>query len=80
MVQHGLVVGRHEADVGAFFVNAVEGEVAGVQAHQQRRAAGGAAQRHALRGAVDGDLLAVLPVRLPPGMGGGRQDAGQHGQ
>jgi hypothetical protein len=80
VVQHGLVIAGHEADVGALLVDAVEGEVAGVQAHQQRRAAGGAAQRRALRRAVDGDLLAVLPVGLPPGVGGGRQHAGQHGQ
>ena len=39
MVQHGLIIGRDETDVGALLADAVEGEVAGVQAHQQRRTA-----------------------------------------
>ena len=47
-----------------------------MQAHQQRQATETVVDRRALRGGIDRDLLAVLPVVLPPGTGAGRASAG----
>ena len=80
MVEHGLVIGGDKAQVGAVFLDPVEGEVAGVQAHQQRGAAQGLVDGRALRGGVHADLLAVMPVVLPPGMGRGREHEAQADQ
>ena len=77
VVQHGLVVGRDEAQVGAGFAHAFELEVAGVQAHQHGHAPGIAADGAGLRAAVDGDGFAVGPLGLPPGVGQARQERAQ---
>ncbi|MNY19583.1 hypothetical protein D3C86_1530230 [compost metagenome] len=73
MVQHGLVVTGDEAQVGAALADALEGEVAGMQAQQYRRAAGIAANGTALRAGIDRDRLAIGPVGLPPGVRQARQ-------
>ncbi|SST12422.1 Uncharacterised protein [Acinetobacter baumannii] len=80
VAQHGLVVGGDEANVRAVLVDPVEGEVAGMQAHQQRQATETLVDRRALRGGIDRDLLAVLPVVLPPGTGAGRGQQAQADQ
>ncbi len=80
MVEHGFVVGSDEAQVRAVLLHAVEGEVAGVQTHQQRRAAKRLIDRRALRRGVDGDLFAVMPVVLPPGLSRGREHEAQADQ
>ncbi|MDT4845430.1 hypothetical protein FQZ97_794160 [compost metagenome] len=77
VVEHGLVVARHKAQVGAGLAHAFELEVARVQAHQHRHAAGIAADGAGLRAAVDGDGFAVGPLGLPPGMGQARQERAQ---
>jgi hypothetical protein len=77
VVQHGLVVGRDKAQVGAGLAHALELEVARVQANQNRHAAGVAADGPGLRTAVDGDGFAVGPLGWPPRMGQARQERAQ---
>ncbi|MNM44413.1 hypothetical protein D3C81_553090 [compost metagenome] len=77
VIEHGVAIGANEAQVLALGSNAVEGEVAGMQADQHGGAAKISAQRSAVRTGVHGDRLAVLPVGLPPG-GFGMRDV-EHG-
>jgi len=72
MIQHGLVVGSDEAQIGTAVAHTFEAEVAGVQADQQGGATNIAADRSALRSSVDGNGFAVSPVRLPPCLGQAR--------
>ena len=80
MIEHGLVVGADKTQVGAVFLDPVEGEVAGVQAHQQGSTAQRLIDRGALGGGVQRDLFTVVPVVLPPGLGGGREHEAQADQ
>ena len=80
MIEHRLVICTHETQVGAVILDPIKGKVASVQAHQQRGAAQGLVDRGALGGGVYRDLLAVVPVVLPPGVGGGREREAQADQ
>ncbi|MNI17345.1 hypothetical protein D3C73_707130 [compost metagenome] len=77
VVEHGLVIGADEAQVGAVFLDAVKGEVAGVQAHQQRGTAQGLVDGRALGRGVHRDLFAVVPIVLPPRLCSGREHNAQ---
>ncbi len=79
--QHGAAITRDKAQVVARILGAVEAEVAGMQAQQQRRATRVTGQARALRAGVDGDRLAVLPFGLPPiGIGRSGRQRNQRGQ
>ena len=79
--QHGAAITRDKAQVVARILGAVEAEVAGVQAQQQRRATRITGQARALRAGVDSDRLAVLPFGLPPiGIGRSDRQRNQRGQ
>ncbi|MOA18090.1 hypothetical protein D3C78_1383780 [compost metagenome] len=80
VVEHGFVIGGDKAQVRAVLFHPIEGEVAGVQAHQQRSAAKSLIDRRTLRRGVDGDLFAVVPVVLPPGLSRGREHEAQADQ
>ena len=57
-----LVIARHEAQIAAIFLGIGEFEIAVMQADQDR---------HALAGALaggDGDLGAIGPIAVPPGL------------
>src|SRR5690606_29333740 len=54
-------------------------EIAGMQTYQQRHPADPLVDGRALGRGIDGDLLAVTPIVLPPGMGQGGQQRTQAG-
>ena len=78
VIEHGLVVARDETQIGAVLADALEAEVAGMQADQHGGAARLAAQGGALRRGIDRDGFAVGPVGLPPGLSQAGQDRAQH--
>ena len=79
MVEDGFVVRRHEAQIRAVRFHTVETEVAGMQTHQQGNAPHLIGDGRTLLCGVQGYLLAVAPIFLPPGMGQGRQERPQAG-